>query len=187
LISKKKITLSLFLLLICIIYAVNASWFRKAASGSPTLLAHRGVHQTFRVSRVHHDTCTAEIIDEPNHNFIENTHDSISTAFSLGASIVELDIRATQDGHFVVFHDDQLDCRTNGEGALSERNLEYLQSLDVGYGYTADGGKSFPLRGLGVAKMPSFRSALDSHPEKRFLLHIKSDLTRETDLLIPLQ
>ena len=184
--SKKKILLSFFLFLFCAIYAGNASWLRKEPGGNAALLAHRGVHQTFPVSFVRYDTCTAEIIDEPNHHYIENTHDSIRVAFSFGASVVELDIRATQDGYFAVFHDDQLDCRTNGEGPLSEYDLKYLQSLDIGYGYTFDGGKSFPLRGLGIAKMPSLRSVLDTYPDKRFLLHLKSGRTREADLLIAL-
>ena len=184
--SKKKIIISLFLFFLCAIYAGNASWLRMAPNGNATLLAHRGVHQTFPVSRVRYDTCTAKIIDESGHKYIENTHDSIRAAFSFGASVVELDIRATQDRHFAVFHDDQLDCRTNGGGPLNERSLKYLQSLDIAYGYTFDEGKSFPLRGSGIAKMPSLRSVLDTYPEKKFLLHLKNGSTREADLLIPL-
>ena len=50
----------------------------------------------------------------------------------------------------VVFHDWTLDCRTDGTAPVRDKTLAELKRLDVGYGYTADGGKTFPLRGRGV-------------------------------------
>jgi glycerophosphoryl diester phosphodiesterase len=53
----------------------------------------------------------------------------------------------------------------------------------VGYGYTADGGKSYPFRGHGVGLMPSLDEVLDAFPGQRFLIHIKSNDPAEGDKL----
>ena len=49
-----------------------------------------------------------------------------------------------------VFHDHGLQCRTEANGSPTELILAQLQTLDVGYGYTADGGATFPFRGRDV-------------------------------------
>jgi glycerophosphoryl diester phosphodiesterase len=49
--------------------------------------------------------------------------------------VVELDVHNTRDGALAVFHDERSECRTNGSGAVRERPLEYLRSLDRGHGY----------------------------------------------------
>ena len=54
-----------------------------------------------------------------------------------GADIVELDIRVAADRQFVLFHDVELGCRTDGTGRVSQHSVAELQRLDVGYGYTA--------------------------------------------------
>ncbi|TKH29545.1 glycerophosphodiester phosphodiesterase, partial [Bacillus cereus] len=50
-----------------------------------------------------------------------------------------------------------------------------LQALDIGYGYTADGGKTFPFRGQGINLMPTLDEVLNHFPDRSFLIHIKSD------------
>jgi glycerophosphoryl diester phosphodiesterase len=74
----------------------------------------------------------------------------------------------------VVFHDWNIDCRTNGHGETDHQTLAFLKSLDVGYGYTPDGGKSYPLRGKGLGLMPSLDEVLQQFPGKRFVIHVKS-------------
>ena len=169
-------------LLIVFIYLNNAAWFRSA-DGDLRLLAHRGVHQNYSKEGLLNDSCTASRIDAPEHQFLENTTDSISEAFSFGADIVEIDIHPTSDGRFAVFHDWTLDCRANAGGRTRDHTLAYLQSLDIAYGYTHDGGKTFPLRGLGVGKMPSLRHVLETFPNKKFLINIKSNDPDEADLI----
>ena len=170
-------------LLIIFIYLNNATWLRAKPEGELRLLAHRGVHQTYSKVSLQRDECTASRIDVPKHQFLENTIDSISEAFSLGADIVEIDIHPTSDGRFAVFHDWTLDCRTSSEGRTRDHALSYLQSLDIGYGYTHDGGKTFPFRGQGVGKLPSLTGVLDTFPTKNFLINIKSNSTNEADLI----
>src|SRR5262245_11579724 len=96
-------------------------------------------------------------------------------AFDAGADVVELDIHATTDGQFAIIHDWTLDCRTDGSGPTRQHTLAELQALDIGYGYTADGGKSYPFRGKGVGLMPSLDEVLAAFPGKRLLIDIKSN------------
>jgi glycerophosphoryl diester phosphodiesterase len=162
---------------------VNASWLAPAPAGAPKLIAHRGVHQGFDLAGVTNDTCTATRIREPIAPEIENTLGSMRAAFELGADVVELDVHPTTDGQFAVFHDWTLDCRTEGTGETRSHDMAYLRTLDVGYGYTADGGKTFPLRGKGVGQMPSFAEVMAAFPEGHFLVNYKSNEAREGDML----
>lgn len=166
--------------LVAALYLANASWLAHP-SGRLTILSHRGVHQTFSEAGVDDSTCTASRIDPPTHRFIENTLPSMRRAFELGADIVELDVHPTTDGDFAVFHDWTLDCRTDGHGVTREHSFADLRRLDVGYGYTADGGRTFPLRGLGVGMMPDLAAVLAAFPDRRFLVNIKSNDPREGD------
>jgi glycerophosphoryl diester phosphodiesterase len=167
-------------------YLWNASWLAPALSGEPRLIAHRGVHQTFHRENLDNDTCTAERIFPPEHEFIENTIPSMQAAFSAGADIVELDVHPTTDGRFAVMHDWTLDCRTQGAGETRSHDLAYLKTLDVGYGYTADGGVTFPLRGKGVGMMPALDEVLSAMPDKLFIVNFKSNEEREGDMLAEL-
>jgi glycerophosphoryl diester phosphodiesterase len=126
------------------------------------LISHRGVHQTFPLDNLENDTCTAKIIDRPTHDFLENTIYSISEAFQYGADMVEIDIHPTTDNQLAVFHDWTIDCRTNGRGITHEQSMTSLKKLDLGYGYTADGGKTYPFRGkaIGLQHFPVICSRL---------------------------
>nr|WP_173915330.1 glycerophosphodiester phosphodiesterase family protein [Halobacillus sp. Marseille-Q1614] len=161
----------------------NSNLFVESQEEEPLLLAHRGMGQTFPMEGIIGDTCTAERIHEPEHPYLENTIPSMEAAFEAGADIVELDIHPTTDGKFAVFHDWTLNCRTDGTGVTREYTMEELKQLDIGYGYTADNGKTYPFRGKGVGFMPSLDEVLNHFPEKEFLLHIKSDDTKEGKVL----
>jgi glycerophosphoryl diester phosphodiesterase len=165
----------LVLALLVIVYLNNSSLLAGAREGRPTLLAHRGVAQTFPMDGLTSDTCTAERIFPPEHEYLENTIPSIAAAFAAGADVVELDIHPTTDGEFAVFHDWTVDCRTDGQGVTRELTLAELQGLDIGYGYTADSGQTFPFRGKGSGMMPSLDEVLASFPAQSLLIHIKSN------------
>ena len=153
----------------------NTSLFSNPQSGAPVLLAHRGLAQTYTREDLERDTCTATRINPPEHAFIENTLPSMEAAFAAGADVVEFDVHPTTDGTFAVFHDWTLDCRTEGNGKTRDHAMADLKKLDVGYGYTADGGRTFPLRGKGVGLMPTLDEVLGTFPDKRFLINVKSN------------
>ena len=181
----KKIVIGLALA-VAAVWLWNASWLAPTPNGQPRLIAHRGVHQTFGHEGLTNETCTATRIDPPRHGFIENTLPSMQAAFAAGADVVELDVHPTTDGRFAVIHDWTLDCRTEGAGEVRSHDMAYLKTLDLGYGYTADGGKTFPLRGKGVGMMPELAEVLSAMPAQHFLVNFKSNETREGDMLAAL-
>lgn len=165
------------------VFLNNTSIFSYAREGKPTLLAHRGVAQRFDSQGITNDTCTAQRLIPSDHSYIENTIASIQASFSAGADIVELDIQPTTDGELAVFHDWTLECRTDGAGRTRDHSMAELRRLDVGYGYTADGGKTYPLRGKGVGLMPSLREVLKQFSDKRFVINVKGRDIAEGNLL----
>lgn len=179
---RKRIVISL-LIFFAFLYVNNSSFLSPVRDEKPFLLAHRGLAQTFPLEGIESDTCTARIINEPEHPYLENTIPSMKAAFAAGADIVELDVHPTTDGEFAVFHDWTLDCRTDGNGVTREHSMEELKRLDIGYGYTADGGKTFPFRGNGRGMMPTLKEVLTQFPERAFLIHIKSNDRNEGVLL----
>lgn len=176
--------LTVFAVLVIAVILFNGSWWAAApADPQVRLIAHRGVHQTFHRENLAGDTCTAERIYPPEHDYLENTIRSMEAAFTAGADIVEIDVHPTTDGHFAVFHDWTVDCRTDGSGETRSHDLAYLKTLDVGYGYTADGGATFPLRGSAVGMMPGFDEVMAAFPDRKFLVNFKSNEEREGDML----
>ncbi|MCR8842101.1 glycerophosphodiester phosphodiesterase [Paenibacillus sp. SC116] len=172
-----------FVILVAFMFVNNTSLFIKDSGKSPELLAHRGLGQTFPMEGIQNDTCTAERIYEPEHSYLENTIPSMEAAFAAGADTVELDIQPTTDGEFAVFHDWTLDCRTDGKGDTRDHSMAELKKLDVGYGYTADNGATYPFRGKGVGLIPTLGEVLTQFPEKSLLIHIKSNDPNEGVLL----
>ena len=168
---------------ISFVYVNNTNLWQTPTAAAPLLLAHRGLGQDFTREGLIGETCTATRILPPEHNFLEDTMASMQAAFAYGAAIVEFDVHPTIDGHFAVFHDWTLDCRTNGAGVTREQTLAYLKTLDVGYGYTADGGKSFPFRGQGIGLIATLDEVLTTFPDRRFLINVKSNDPQEGALL----
>lgn len=165
------------------IYLNNTSLLSSRAAGKPVVLAHRGLSQEFDSVGLERDTCTAERIRPPRHDYLENTLRSMKAAFERGTDVLEFDIHPTTDGKFAVFHDWTVDCRTEGTGETRSHSMADLKKLDVGYGYTADGGKTYPFRGLGVGLMPSLDEVLAEFPDKRFHINVKSNDAQEGERL----
>jgi glycerophosphoryl diester phosphodiesterase len=166
------------------LYLLNASWLANATSGRATLIVQRGLHQQYSGEGVDDRTCTAQHILPPTHFMIDNTLPAIASAFELGADVVELDVRRTKDEQFALFHDYALDCRTNGAGPVANHTLQELKEIDVGYGYTADAGRTFPLRGKGIGMMPTLEDALYAHPNAHFLIQIKDAESKTGDRMV---
>lgn len=62
----------------------------------------------------------------------ENTLASFRRAASLGAAMVEFDVRLSADEVPVVFHDDTLERTTDGSGPVAALTLTQLKALDAG-------------------------------------------------------
>jgi glycerophosphoryl diester phosphodiesterase len=171
------------LVVIAAVYFWNAPWRIAPVDGGVSTIAHRGVHQIFDRTDLDKETCTAERILPPTHDYLENTIPSMRAAFEAGADIVELDVHPTTDGQFAVLHDWTVDCRTEGTGETRSHDMAYLKTLDLGYGYTADGGKTYPFRGKGVGQMPELKEVFEALPAGKFLVNFKSNEVREGDML----
>jgi glycerophosphoryl diester phosphodiesterase len=137
---------------------VNASWLADSPRGYVKLVAQRGLMQLPGPGAA--GDCPARAIEPPVHDFIENTQPAMAQALRLGAQMIAIDVAPTADGRFALFRDPALDCRTNGKGPVSAQTLAQLKALDVGYGYSPDGGQTFPLRGLGQGLIPALEEAL---------------------------
>ncbi|WNQ09448.1 glycerophosphodiester phosphodiesterase family protein [Paenibacillus aurantius] len=175
--------LRLLAVLVVIVYLMNTSLLAPKPDGPPQLLAHRGLAQTFPMEGIGNDTCTAERIYPPEHPYLENTLASMEAAFEAGAGMVEFDVHWTKDDQFAVFHDWTLDCRTDLKGVTRDYTMAELKKADIGYGYTADEGRTYPFRGKGIGLMPTLTEVLDRFPDRYLLLHIKSNDPREGERL----
>ncbi|PHS08948.1 MAG: hypothetical protein COA78_12395, partial [Blastopirellula sp.] len=82
----------------------------------PVIIGHRGAGQ---------------LSSENDGEIIGNTANTIQAGIDAKADWIEIDIRLSEDGHLVVFHDDEISVRTNGEGLVAGLKLEDLQSVEV--------------------------------------------------------
>ena len=62
----------------------------------------------------------------------ENTLPAFQAAIDAGADYIELDVRTTSDGKFVLMHDHTLDRTTNGSGEVSNHAFDEIRALDAG-------------------------------------------------------
>lgn len=62
----------------------------------------------------------------------ENTMSAFKAAIEMKADMIELDVLLSKDNVPIVFHDEKLDKKTNGEGSVQNLTLSELQKLDAG-------------------------------------------------------
>jgi glycerophosphoryl diester phosphodiesterase len=161
------------LALACVVLTVmNASFLAGKPGGELVLIAHRGTIQP-TAPAAPAGGCPARHVAAGQHsNLIENSLGAMHNAMSDGAGGLMLDVQASADGQAMIFRDPMLECRTNGTGALARRDLAYLRSLDIGHGYSADGGRNFPLRGIGVGAMPTAEDVLHAFPRAQLIFDL---------------
>lgn len=162
----------------------NASWLAETPRGIARQVAHRAVAQYYDPAGVGVGDCVATRIEEPSHPYIEDTVASVVQARRMAAGMIEVDVSPTADGQVVAFPDATLDCRTEGKGPVRAKTLAELQQLDAGYGYSADGGKSFPLRGQNIGAIPPVEAIVKALPESAILFHFTSAEAGDVDLLL---
>lgn len=171
-VGKRRTVLLIIISVLLLVWLNNTNVF-YSKQRDYKLLAHRGLAQSYDVSKVDWDTNTAEIIDEPEHPYLENTIPSMQAAFNLSADVVELDVRLTKDKKLAVFHDFALEYRTNASGLVGDYTMAELKDLDIGYGYTADKGQTYPFRGKGLGLMPELAEVFSAFPGKELLINVK--------------
>lgn len=62
----------------------------------------------------------------------ENSRRALEMAIEDGLEWVAVDVRCSQDGRHVLFADERLDAKTNGNGLVKDHTLSQLQALDAG-------------------------------------------------------
>lgn len=125
---------------------------RERDSGWPVSLAHRGASAWAP----------------------ENTLEAYRLAVESGAGGLELDVHMTRDGEIVVMHDDDVRRCTDGAGPIREKSLEEIKTLDAGYSFSGDGGRTFPYRGQGL-RIPTLEEVFQQFPDTPVNLDIKED------------
>jgi glycerophosphoryl diester phosphodiesterase len=105
-------------------------------------------------------------------NAPENSLLAIERCIAAGVDIIEIDIRATRDGHLVLLHDKTLDRTTDGTGVLSEKTLSEIKKLKL---FNRDGKVSKSQ--LTALSIPTLKEVLSLTRGKVILnLDIKDDL-----------
>lgn len=97
----------------------------------------------------------------------------LSAADDWSADMIELDVRASSDGHCVVIHDATVDRTTDGAGAVATLTLDRLQALDAGHEFTSDDGATFPFRDQDV-RIPTIEQVFEALPDTRFTVEVKA-------------
>lgn len=105
-----------------------------------------------------------------------NTLLAFEKASDAGSNILDGDFHATKDGVLVLAHDETLEPRTNGTGAIRDKTLAELEKLDFAYNWSPDGGKTYPYRGQGITVL-TVENLFKAFPDTRFNLEIKQTTT----------
>lgn len=67
-----------------------------------------------------------------SHYAPENTMSSFRLGVEMKANGIELDLQKTKDGKIVIFHDDTIDNKSNGAGAIADYTYDELLQMDFG-------------------------------------------------------
>ena len=79
-------------------------------------------------------------------------------AVDLGYRYLETDIRASKDGHLMVFHDATLERTTDRTGKVKLLTRAELELLDAGYRFQRDDDHVYRVRASGSRRSTSWRS-----------------------------
>ncbi len=162
---------------------VNAPWLVPNRAGHVRLIANGGIAQDY-LPGARAAACPAAAILPPLHRIFEDTLRAVSTAHRMGADLVAIDLVRTADGALVLYPDTDLACRTGVSGPVSAHTLAELRQLDIGHGYTADHGATYPLRGAGRGMIVTLDDLLDGDPRGGLLYRFPGNDPAALDLAI---
>jgi len=66
----------------------------------------------------------------------DNSREAVGNAIAAGQLMIEVDLRRTQDGQIVVFHNRRLDAVTSGQGEVAGHRIDELQGVHLPNGET---------------------------------------------------
>lgn len=94
----------------------------------------------------------------------ENTLSAFKASADLNIDGIEFDVQRTQDGHLIVFHDENVAQTTDGSGLVETLSLETIKTLDA--------GRRFDPRFQGE-RIPTLREAFEFLLQTQLLLFIE--------------
>ena len=111
--------------------------------------------------------------------FPENTLLAFQRTMAMGADVVDIDLRLTNDDVVIAFHDATVDRITGTTGSVRAMTFEQLSGLDAGWSFTTAGGDpadsdSHPYRGKNIS-IPTFESILDEFPTTLLSIDLKDE------------
>jgi glycerophosphoryl diester phosphodiesterase len=106
------------------VIAAGVDWLRTDAPAAVRCTEVRRRIPKFPVQIAHHRGA--------NRYAPENTFPAIRKSVALGADYIEIDIRTTKDGQFVLVHDGSLNRTTDGKGPVRELPADAIAKLDAG-------------------------------------------------------
>jgi len=88
------------------------------------------------------DSLISDFYDHPQHILVaahraahqeypENSLPAINQSIQFGVDIIEIDVRMSKDGKFVLMHDSTVDRTTNGTGKVSDLDFSELRALHL--------------------------------------------------------
>ena len=98
----------------------------------------------------------------------ENTLEAFEYSSDLGFIYIETDVQSTKDGHIVIFHDSTLERMACINKRISDLKLEEVKKIEL-----INGGR-----------IPQLYEALDSFPDLRFNIDIKTEDALENTIEI---
>ncbi len=142
--KKLKYTAAAIAVLTAAIYINNTNHLAAHREGKPVFLAHRGIAQRFDERDLKNDTCTARRNAAAGPSSIWRTRSNRCgpalrpAPTSSSSTFIPRPMASSR-----CFMTGRWTCRTDGQGVTREHSMAYLKKLDIGHGYTADGGKTF--------------------------------------------
>ncbi len=111
--------------------------------------------------------------------FPEDTLLAFERTIAMGADVVDVDLRLSQDDVVIAFHDATVDRITGATGSIRAMTFEQLSGLDAGWSFTTTGSDptangSHPYRGKNVT-IPTFDSILDEFPTTLLSVDLKDE------------
>ena len=105
----------------------------------------------------------------------ENTLAALERAWRAGATVAEIDVQLTRDGHVVVMHDRSVERTTDGSGLVADLTLHEVKALDAGSWFD---------RKFAGERVPTLAEVLDwSGGRLGFLVELKNYHRREMPLV----